>query len=166
MNRRYWAIIALAGFCFAARARSVWDGVYTAEQARRGQSLYNQHCSSCHGDTLGGGESASALAGAEFLSNWSGLTVGDLFERIRVSMPPDPKARLNRERNADILAHILTVNDFPAGKAELDRETGTLKQIRIEPTKLEVAWRFKTDNLGPQPEYQFEATPLMLHGVL
>ena len=32
--------------------------------------------------------------------------------------------------------------------------------------KLEVAWRFKTDNLGPRPEYQFEATPLMVNGVL
>src|SRR5882724_7811402 len=32
--------------------------------------------------------------------------------------------------------------------------------------KLEVAWRFKTDSLGPRPEYQFESTPLMVHGVL
>jgi quinoprotein glucose dehydrogenase len=32
--------------------------------------------------------------------------------------------------------------------------------------KLEVAWRFKTDSLGPRPEYKFESTPLMVHGVL
>ena len=32
--------------------------------------------------------------------------------------------------------------------------------------KLEVAWRFKTDSLGPRPEYQLESTPLMVHGVL
>jgi len=31
---------------------------------------------------------------------------------------------------------------------------------------LELAWRFKTDNLGPRPEYQFEGTPLMVRGVL
>src|SRR3989441_10388265 len=31
---------------------------------------------------------------------------------------------------------------------------------------LEIAWRFKTDNLGPRPEYQFEGTPLMAGGVL
>ena len=31
---------------------------------------------------------------------------------------------------------------------------------------LEVAWRFKTDNLGPLPEFQFEGTPLMVRGVL
>ena len=32
--------------------------------------------------------------------------------------------------------------------------------------KLELAWRFKTDNLGPRPEYQFESTPLMVKGVV
>ena len=31
---------------------------------------------------------------------------------------------------------------------------------------LEVAWRFKTDTLGPRPEYKLEGTPLMVHGVL
>src|SRR5829696_2098281 len=31
---------------------------------------------------------------------------------------------------------------------------------------LEIAWRFKTDSLGPRPEYQFESTPLMIGGVL
>src|ERR1041384_7811009 len=32
--------------------------------------------------------------------------------------------------------------------------------------KLEVAWRFKTENLGPRPEFQFESTPLMVRGVV
>ena len=32
--------------------------------------------------------------------------------------------------------------------------------------KLEVAWRFKADALGPRPEYQYEATPLMVHGIV
>src|SRR5580765_117371 len=33
-------------------------------------------------------------------------------------------------------------------------------------SKLVVAWRFKTDHLGPRPEYQYETTPLMVNGVL
>src|SRR5207247_4424851 len=33
-------------------------------------------------------------------------------------------------------------------------------------SKLEVAWRFKTDNFGPRPEFQFESTPLMANGVV
>ena len=32
--------------------------------------------------------------------------------------------------------------------------------------KLEVAWRFKTDFLGPRPEFNFEGTPLMVDGVV
>ncbi len=31
---------------------------------------------------------------------------------------------------------------------------------------LEIAWRFKTDSLGPRPEYNFQATPLMVKGVI
>src|SRR5260370_36047084 len=33
-------------------------------------------------------------------------------------------------------------------------------------SNLEVAWRFKTDNLGPFPEYKLEGTPLMGNGVI
>jgi len=84
---------------------------------------------------LNGGEMAPALTGGEFLSNWSGLTVGDLFDRIRQSMPADRPGSLNREKNADILAHILSMNQFPAGTMELDQRVDFLKQIRIEATR-------------------------------
>src|SRR5207302_3909136 len=33
-------------------------------------------------------------------------------------------------------------------------------------SKLEVAWRFKTDNIGNRPEYKLEGTPLMVNGVV
>jgi len=118
-------------------SRSVWDGVYTEEQSKRGQALYGQHCASCHGDALTGGESAPALAGGEFLSNWNGLTAGDLFERIRTTMPLNKAGKLSREVNADILAFMFAANQFPAGKAELARQTEVLKQIKIEATKPE-----------------------------
>ncbi len=111
---------------------TVWDGVYTAEQAKRGAALYANNCASCHGLALTGGESAPPLTGGEFLSNWSGLTLGDLFDRIRVSMPADRPGTLTREQNALVLAHILNVGEFPVGVTELSTRTETLKQIRIE----------------------------------
>ena len=116
-------------------SRSVWDGVYAKEQAERGQSLYHEQCASCHGDTLAGGEEAPPLAGGQFLANWNGLTVGDLFERIRRSMPQNDPGRLSRQQNADVLASMLSFNKFPAGKTELAHDTELLKQIRIETTK-------------------------------
>src|SRR5262245_36205616 len=114
--------------------RSVWDGVYTEEQARRGETLYAKQCASCHRNDTGG-EEATALAGPAFLANWDGLTVGDLRERIRVSMPPSNPRSLSRQKLSDILGHMLKTNGFPAGKTELDREAEAQKQIRIEATK-------------------------------
>jgi len=119
----------------ADESRSVWDGVYTDEQAQRGEPLYSRECASCHGSTLGGGESSPPLAGGEFLSNWNGLTAGDLFERIRQSMPQNNPAKVGRQQKVDILAYIFSVNKFPAGKTELEQATERLKQIRIEATK-------------------------------
>ncbi|HYL35993.1 MAG TPA: cytochrome c [Bryobacteraceae bacterium] len=116
-------------------SRSVWDGVYTDAQAKSGQPMYNESCSSCHGDTLMGGESAPALAGGEFLSNWNGLTLGDLFDRIRTTMPQNKPQSLSRDKVAGILAYMLSVNQFPAGKTELPQQTEVLKEIRIDASK-------------------------------
>lgn len=115
--------------------RSVWDGVYTDAQAQRGDPLYKQYCSSCHGDQAEGGEEAPALAGGAFLANWAGLTAGDLFERIRTTMPLNKPQSLSREVNADILAYIFSLNKFPAGQQELPHATEVLKMITIEASK-------------------------------
>src|SRR2546421_23810 len=116
-------------------AHSVWDGVYTEEQARRGETLYHDKCALCHGDKLTGGESAPPLTGGAFVSNWNGLTLDILFERIRVSMPSDNPARVGRQPKADILAYMLTMNSFPSGKAELPPKAELLKDILFEATK-------------------------------
>ena len=82
-----------------------------------------------------GGESAPALTGSGFLANWNGLTLGELFERMRQSMPQDDPGRVSRQGNADILAYLLSANRFPVGKTELDKQTEVLKQIRFEAEK-------------------------------
>jgi mono/diheme cytochrome c family protein len=132
--------LAAIGAFYSLRAqsetsRSVWDGVYTEQQANRGRALYGQECSGCHGDSLTGADEAPALAGGAFIANWDGLTVGDLFERIRISMPASSPGKLNREKVADILSYLLAFNRFPAGTTELERQTEVLKQIRLEATK-------------------------------
>jgi mono/diheme cytochrome c family protein len=121
----------------SSESRSVWDGVYTEEQAKRGQDLYRKECASCHGDTLVGGGGAAPLTGGTFLSNWSGLTVGDLFDRIRKTMPQGSPGKLTKQQNADILAYLLNFNKFPAGKTELQKQVEFLKEIRFEATKPE-----------------------------
>ena len=71
----------------AQTTRSVNDGVFTPEQAKRGEETFTKECSSCHGNDLSGDGFAPALSGSDFMSNWNELSVGDLFERIRISMP-------------------------------------------------------------------------------
>ena len=131
------AVVGLAAIGLSQTQRSVWDGVFTAEQAKRGQTRYAELCASCHGDTLAGGESAPPLAGGEFLSNWNTLTVGDLFDRTRSTMPQNRPGSLNREANAEIMAYLLSVNQFPAGKEALPQNSEVLKEIRIEAVKPE-----------------------------
>jgi len=114
-------------------SHSVWDGVYNEDQSKRGKALYAKECANCHGEELSGGEEAPPLAGEAFLSNWNGLTVGDLFDRIRKSMPLIKPGSLSRQQNADVLAFMLAVNHFPPGKTELSQQTEVLKQIRIDP---------------------------------
>jgi len=121
--------VTIAAVALAQTTRSVWDGVYTEDQAKHGAAVYAKECASCHGAELGGGESAPALIGGAFLTNWNTLTVGDLFERIRQSMPQDDPGRLSRQQDADVLAFMLQANEFPAGKTELDKQTEVLKLI-------------------------------------
>jgi S-disulfanyl-L-cysteine oxidoreductase SoxD len=119
----------------ASETRSVWDGVFTEEQAKRGEEMYRKECASCHGDSLVGGGGAAPLTGGTFLSNWNGLTVGDLFDRIRKTMPQGSPGKLTRQQDADILAYLLSFNKFPAGKTELQKQVEFLKEIRFEATK-------------------------------
>src|SRR5258708_40240105 len=118
-----------------AESRSVGEGVYTEEHAKRGEPIYHKECAACHGAMLTGGESAPPLTGGPFLANWNGLTMGDLFDRVRKTMPQTNPGRLTRQQDADILAFMLSVNKFPAGKTELYRQSEMLKEIRFESAK-------------------------------
>ena len=115
----------------AAQEKSQWDGVYTEDQAKRGEALYQQYCSSCHGPDMAGGEMAPGLAGGEFSANWNDLSLGQLFERIRTSMPQNNPGSLSRQQNADIMAFMMHKGSAPAGQTELPTQTEVLNQIKF-----------------------------------
>jgi quinoprotein glucose dehydrogenase len=138
MRRTHQAFLfaaILAATSTAAITRSVWDGVYTKEQAGRGKAVYGQECSKCHSENLAGGESSPPLAGAEFLSHWNGKTAGDLYENIRKTMPTDDAGNLSTRQYADLVAYLFSANEFPPGDKELDRDLAALNEIRIEPKR-------------------------------
>jgi mono/diheme cytochrome c family protein len=129
------ASAAAFAFTWAQSAPTVSEGVYSASQAGRGAALYAKDCASCHGDKLEGRAQAPPLAGAEFTSNWSGQTLGDLFDKIQTSMPADRPGRLEPGQNAAIVAYILSANKFPAGKDDLPADAERLRNIRFEASK-------------------------------
>ena len=123
------AAAAVAGQ--SAAPRSVWDGVYTEEQAKRGERVAAQQCARCHAETLTGAESAPALVGDVFNANWEGVPLGDLFERIRISMPQDTPGSLSRRQIGDVISYLLKVGKFPAGDTELATDAAVLAQIKF-----------------------------------
>ena len=129
------ALCLLFSVVAAQAARTVWDGVYTTEQSTRGRALYGSKCLSCHGADMSGGEMAPPLVGVGFQSSWNGLSVGDLSERIRVSMPLGQEGTLSRQQVSDVIAAILAAGEYPAGMTELTNQPDVLKTIQISPRK-------------------------------
>jgi quinoprotein glucose dehydrogenase len=119
----------------AAAGRSVWDSVFTAEQAKRGQAAFKQTCAKCHLETLAGLDDSPALTGAAFLAKWYGQTLGDLQDRIRTTMPSDDPGTLSRPLITDVIAYLLSFNSFPAGKSELSPALDSLSDVRIEASR-------------------------------
>ena len=129
-------LIVLAGAAFTAlwavADRSIWDGVYSEEQSKRGECVYADTCANCHAADLSGGQVVPALTGDEFLNKWNGAMAGDLFDQIRMTMPQDKPGTLTSRQYADVLAYIFKKNNFPAGKNDLEADLDALNTIRIE----------------------------------
>ena len=115
--------------------RSVLQGVYTEEQRKRGQGVYADACASCHAAALTGADVVPALVGPDFLGKWTGATAGELFERIRSTMPQDSPGSLSPQQYADVVALIFNRNKFPAGRTPLPDDDAALRMIRIETSK-------------------------------
>jgi len=112
---------------------SVWDGVFSAAQADRGRNAFGEHCASCHGTQLEGGEGPS-LVGDKFWADWKESTVEALLGYVSKNMPFDgdggtPAGSLAPTMYADIVAHILNSNSFPSGQTDLSAATARGIQI-------------------------------------
>jgi S-disulfanyl-L-cysteine oxidoreductase SoxD len=104
----------------AQTPHSVWDGVYTLEQASRGEQSYRQHCLGCHGENT---SLRSTLWGEPFWNSWREAKLDDLYLFVRDNMPNRAPGELEDAMYIDIIAYILRRNDLPPGTAELKPET-------------------------------------------
>ena len=126
--------VALFGLTIVAPAMAqninVWDGVYTKAQAERGKESFGERCAACHGVQMQGIEEAPTLKQGAFVYNWDGMPVSILFQRLRETMPLDDPKGTSRKIKADILAYIMSENNFPEGKMPLPYQNSQLKRIQ------------------------------------
>ena len=122
-------VVAALGATGLLAAASVWDGVYTEQQATRGKALYDQECASCHLETLQGDGLAPGLVGDAFTYRWQDGPVSDVFIVIKTTMPADRPSDLQDQEYADIIAYLLKKNKYPSGSTELSKNQADLKEI-------------------------------------
>jgi S-disulfanyl-L-cysteine oxidoreductase SoxD len=99
-----------------APAKNLWDGLYTDDQAARGNAVFSATCANCHTlDSQGG----RPLSGKTFWDSYTQKTVGDLFTFIQKNMPNGNGGSLSEKTYADLVALVLKSNGIPAGTTEL-----------------------------------------------
>ena len=115
-----------------AASRPASSGVYTAAQAAHGKVLYAEGCLTCHGGDLGGVEDSPAVAGRAFMMKWRGRTVGALHAVIDKTMPPGNGGALGAVGEADVVAYILSKNNYPPGNDTLPADPRSLSAIMLD----------------------------------
>lgn len=120
-------IVGIAGDAAAQSngggARTIWDGVYTEQQADYGEELATANCIACH--------SAAEWSNARFLMTWNNRPIAELHDQLRATMPFEAPGRLSPEEYSAIVAYILKLNDAPAGSAELPSGQDGLAAINV-----------------------------------
>jgi len=111
---------------------STASGVFTAEQAKNGESVFQARCATCHGADLHSTEpEAPDLTEGAFRFGWNGKTVANRFEEIRGTMPYGNARSLDDQTYIDIVAYILQSNGIPSGSQKLEPDLPALEKIVI-----------------------------------
>jgi mono/diheme cytochrome c family protein len=101
-------------------AKTFREGVFTPEQANRGEQVYASKCAMCHGDNLAGMEAAPPMAGPAFKKAWESQPLVKLANLIQTTMPPGAANSLSTGQLTDLIAYALKANDIRAGSVALN----------------------------------------------
>ena len=107
-------IAATSGSLARQAQKTVNDSVYSEAQATRGQAIFEGTCTACH-DT-------ARFTGGDFMTAWTGKSMGELFKVVSTTMPEDNPGALKQQQYVDVLAYFLKLNEFPAGSEEMKAE--------------------------------------------
>jgi len=107
--------LGLAGYS-QTKPVTVLDGVFTEQQALRGQETYEAICAACH---EGDEPEAVPPKGSEFIERWREAPVSFLYGFIHANMPGDKPGTLSDANYLDLTAYLLQASGYPPGSAEL-----------------------------------------------
>jgi mono/diheme cytochrome c family protein len=114
-------VFALAATAQEKAGKTVWDGVYTADQAKRGEATFSGNCRKCH---------STGFYRTGFVERWREEKLTGFFNWISTMMPRDRPGALNQNDYLDIAAYIMSNNDVPAGSQELTIDALTTIQVQ------------------------------------
>jgi ankyrin repeat protein len=115
-----------------APTRSNWDGIFSEDQARRGQQVYARACAVCHLDTLRGDSVSPPLVGPAFFARYPDMTLLEMVSAIRSSMPQNAPDSLGDQAYVDLAAYLLEMNGSHAGDSELKTDVAALESIVVK----------------------------------
>ena len=131
-------LLGTAGASMAGRQQtSVWDGVYSTEQAARGRRVFEaRNCVSCHAEDCSPGDDGTPpIRGAYFMTRWDGQTVGEITAFIFSNMPRTKPRSLTPDEVADVAAYLLQLNGLPPGMTALPADPAAAGRIRFSETR-------------------------------
>jgi len=89
----------------------------------RGRDVFRETCAVCH--------ATAEFRGRDFAWRWRRQTAWDLYRRISTTMPLTNPGGLAEQTYADVIAYILSLNDYPAGAVELTASEPALAAILL-----------------------------------
>ena len=107
----------------AAATVSTTQGVFTEEQATRGEDVFWNICAECHFEEDFGGP---------FIQSWVGASVKDLVDEIVATMPEDNPGGLPAEQYLDIVTYMFKINGMPTGDDELATDNMDAVEIEVD----------------------------------
>jgi hypothetical protein len=118
------ALCAVGGAGAQGGARTVRDGVYSPQQAERGERLFESICTSCH-------EVAEFTGSDAYLESVEGQALWETFEYVSAEMPEDDPGSLAPADYAAVLAYLLRAYGLPSGGAPLPTDQASLETLVV-----------------------------------
>ena len=115
--------IGIAAAAAQAPTKTTNDGVFTAAQAARGKTVFDAKCTACH--------EPSRFTGESFYESFNNKPLKDLWDIASGTMPEDNPGSLKQQEYADIIAYFLSLNEYPAGDAELQPGAAPMAAIKV-----------------------------------